>query len=215
MDIRWTVGAIRRHWLVVAIAAVGLGAMAGVLTYLTTPEYSATARGVVSVTWPDSRPTAALTSGSLYIQARLTSYARLATTSTVLDSVTAELRPAGTGRSLRDEVSARNEVDTAFLDVTVQDQNPAVAARAADAVLAKLRTTIGELESGAVQLAATGPAAVPTVPSNRHITKNVGLAAVGGAVLGMVLAVLIQLVAERRAARSAGEAWWSSAGLTA
>src|SRR5690242_7988971 len=124
MDVRWTVKALRRQWLVVAIAAVGLGTMAGLTTYLTVPEYSATARGVVSVTWPDTRPTAALTSGSLYIQARLTSYARLATTSTVLDPVAAELRPAGTGRSLRDEVSARNDVDTAFLDVTVQDQDP-------------------------------------------------------------------------------------------
>jgi capsular polysaccharide biosynthesis protein len=198
MDLRYALTAIRRMWLVVILVMVALAGLAAVMAQRTVPKYAATARGVVSVSRPDARPPSVLTSGSMYILARLTSYARLGTSSRVLDSVADELGLARTGQALRDRVVARNEVGTAFLDVTVADHDPATAARIADATMRQLATVVTDLESGAVTLTPTGPAATASTPVGPPRPLVVGLGTAGGAVAGAVLAVLAQLARDRR-----------------
>ena len=198
MEVRWAVATIRRQPLVVALPSLLLAVLAAVLTYSTVPVYTAAARGVVSVAEPSSRSANVLTSGSQYILARLTSYAELATTTQVLDPVAATFGLPQGGPALARSVSAQNEVHTAFIDVSASDEQPQRAAAVADAVLARLAATVDDLENGNVRLVSTGPVAVPTAPSNKGVTVNVVLGALGGLVLGVALAVLAQFARDRR-----------------
>ena len=144
MDLRDVLRAVRRLWFVVVLSLIAVSVLAAVLAVRTEPRYATTARGVVSVTDPETRPPSVLASSSQYILARLTSYARLAASSRVLDPVAAELGLDRAGHDLRREVTAQNEVETAFIDVTVEERDPALAARIAEATVRQLAATVTE-----------------------------------------------------------------------
>ena len=195
MDLRDVLRAVRRLWFVVVLSLIAVSVLAAVLAVRTEPRYATTARGVVSVTDPETRPPSVLASSSQYILARLTSYARLAASSRVLDPVAAEVGlDRGGGHDLRREVTAQNEVETAFIDVTVEERDPALAARIADATVRHLAATVTDLEGGTVRVTPTGSAPVPTAASNRHPTLDIGVGAVAGLLLGTLLAVLADLI---------------------
>jgi capsular polysaccharide biosynthesis protein len=194
VDLRDVLRAVRRLWFVVVLSLIAVSVLAAVLAVRTEPRYATTARGVVTVTDPETRPPSVLASSSQYILARLTSYARLAASSRVLDPVAAELGLDRAGHDLRREVTAQNEVETAFIDVTVEERDPALAARIADATVRQLAATVTDLEGGTIRVTPTGPAPVPTAASNRHLTLDIGLGAVAGLLLGTLLAALADLI---------------------
>jgi receptor protein-tyrosine kinase len=164
--------------------------------------YTATAQGVVSVAAPQTRSANVLTSGSLYIIARMTSYAQLGETPGVLDPVASSLGLGVSGRALSDRVSTSAVVDTAVIDVTAEADDPDQAAEIADATVRQLGAAVGQFENGTIQVTLSSPAIAPSTPSNFRFITNVGVALFLGLLLGMGLALAVDRVSARRQARA-------------
>jgi capsular polysaccharide biosynthesis protein len=102
---------------------------------------------------------------------------------------------------LSGRVSSRSVVNTAIIEVSVEYNDPVVAARIADATMRQLGATIEDFENGTVHVALAGPAAVPSAPSNRRFAVNVALAAAAGLGMGMGIAVVLGAMNDRRGRR--------------
>ena len=191
MNVETLLHHIRRGWTLIVPFVVVITGLAGVLTAQRTPMYTATAQGFVSITDAAQRPPGVLTSGSLYILARMTSYAQLAQTPAVLDPVATTLPYPGGESALRSVVSAASELNTPFIDVSVNAADPALATRAADAVVAQLAIVVHSYENGTLQLKLSSGAQTPVSPSNRDIKINAALAAVGALLLACAVSAAV------------------------
>lgn len=198
MELRDLAAAGRRFWLLIAVLTLGSALIAGALTAIRTPHYTAMARGIVSVSAPQERPPYALASGAEYILERMTSYAELGVMTPTLAPVIDELNLDETPLSLSGHIDSHSVVGKAVVEVAVTYSDSEVAAAIADRVLTHMAHTIGALEKGNIQLAPMGPAPTPTEPSNSKIAINAAVAAAGGFLLGWLVAVNLPLWALRR-----------------
>jgi capsular polysaccharide biosynthesis protein len=201
--VRRTLRAVGRRWRLVAITMVGAAVLAVAGTVLTPPIYTATGQAFVAVSEPETRPPYELATGSQFILKRMTSYSSLADTSRVLDPVISSLELDETTESLRRDVFPQAQVNTSVIDVSVQNEDPELAARIADATLAELAEAVQELDNDTTHVTVADATAVPTAPSNKSTLRNGALAGAGGLVVGVVIAVLLGLRDERRRARGA------------
>ena len=204
MNAQRLLDAVRRSWLLVVLSALVFLGIAVALTALPAPQYGATARGFVSVSAPEKRSPNVLTSGSQYIQARMTSYAQLGTSNPVVEPVISSLKLSESPQALRRRLSASAVVETAFIEIEVTDPDPAQAMVIADALVIQLGRTIEDLENGTVRVALSDPATPPARPSNRQFIRTGAVAAAGGLVVGMGLAVLVSSVRVRRRGSAVG-----------
>ena len=127
--------ALRRYWttwLGVTLAGL-LGALFIVL--VTPPTYQATAQ--VFVASVDGS-----TSGSQFVNQRVTSYPEVADSRTVLAPVIEELDLADSFADLRKNVTATNPVDTSQNEIVVADRDAGRAARIANAVAERFGTAV-------------------------------------------------------------------------
>ena len=191
-------GSDRNRWLIVAGVTVILAVLAGTLTMLRQPVYTATAEGLVSISHPQTRPPWALTDGSQYITDRMTSYAQLGVTTPVVLPVYERLHLHET---LVGHVASNWVTDKALLRVSVTYGDPALAAHIADGILQQLGSTIEQIENGDVVVTQVSPASVPSAPSNHNVLMNVLVAAAAGLVLGMFAAVGLQAISDRAGRR--------------
>ncbi|MCH9733233.1 MAG: hypothetical protein K0U78_01550 [Actinomycetia bacterium] len=212
MELRTLVEAIAQRWLLIVITTVVSAAVAGGFTAAQPPLYTATAQGMVSVSNPQDRPPYALSSGAQYILDRMSSYAELGVTTTVLTPVVDELGLDETPLSLSGRVSSLSVVGKAVLNVSVTYNDPQGAAEIADSIIAQTSRAISTLEKGNVQMVRIGAAVPPSGPSNQKVLLNSAVAGVGGLVLGCVIAVCLQLLAGRRQRRTAGQGGWRGDG---
>ena len=158
--------ALRRYWttwLGVTLAGL-LGALCVVL--ITPPTYQATAQ--VFVASVDGS-----TSGSQFVNQRVTSYPEVADSRTVLAPVIDELDLPDSFADLRKNVSATNPVDTSQIEIVVADRDAGRAAMIANAVAEGFGSAVEELEesqdgASPVSLTVTDPATVPTAPPSHH-----------------------------------------------
>jgi capsular exopolysaccharide synthesis family protein len=120
---------IRRRWLsVVALMAVAL-AVAGFISWRTTPQYESKARIFVSVNATSSTEIA--TTG-YFVAGRVTTYADLATSTELMEGVIADLDLNLSPEQLAGRVTAEVVPDTTLIEMTVRDPNPRDAQRNAD-----------------------------------------------------------------------------------
>ncbi len=204
MELNEIVRALRRWWYLVAVTTVVAAAVAGGLTAMRPPMYTATAQGIVAVSDPQTRPPYALASGAQYILDRMTSYAELGVTTPVLTPVVANLNLDETPLSLSGRISSHSVVGKAVLDVAVTYNNPKTAAAIADHVLTGIGQSVATLERGNIELKPLGLAGIPTAASNQAVAVTTAVAAVGGLVLGCLIAVGLHLLSglgQRRRAR--------------
>jgi capsular polysaccharide biosynthesis protein len=197
MEVGTVLRAIRHRWLAVALITAAMAAVAGVLALFNPPTYTATAEGLLSVTSPETRPPYALANGSQYILDRMTSYAQLGKTTPVLAPVVDDLRLQETPLTLSGRVTSKSLADRAVLDVSVQYNDPVVAAHIADATLVQVGKAISRIENGNVKVTAVGPAAVPREPSKLTLLINVVVGALAGLVIGVFVAAGLEYVQQR------------------
>jgi len=180
--------ALRRYWttwLGVTLAGL-LGALCIVL--ITPPTYQATAQ--VFVASVDGS-----TSGSQFVNQRVTSYPEVADSRTVLAPVIDELGLTDSFADLRTHVTATNPVDTSQIEIVVADRDAGRAAQIANAVAARFGTAVEDLEepqdgASPVSLTVTDPATVPTSPTSPVPTLLLPLGLVVGAALGAAIAIV-------------------------
>lgn len=197
MEVGTVLHAIRRGWLMVALITAAMTGVAGILALFSPPAYKATAEGLLSVTSPETRPPYSLANGSQYILDRMTSYAQLGRTTPVLTPVVNNLHLQETPVTLSGRVTSQSLADKAVLKVSVEYNDPVVAAHIADATLAQVGQTISRIENGNIKVTAVGPAAVPGKSSKLYLTMYSAVGAVAGLVIGLFVAVGLEVISRR------------------
>ena len=194
MEIRDYLRILRNRWkLITAMLALGvLAALA--FSLLTTPKYAASTQLFVSTTGQEN--TTAAYQGGLFSQQRVTSYSELIQGQQVAQRVVDTLKlPVGAAQ-VASEVSVNVKTDTVILGVTVTDPSPERARDIANALSQQFTQLVTELEtpqgstSAAAKVTVVQQASLPTAPVVPQTTRNMGLGAVVGLLLGIGLAVL-------------------------
>jgi capsular polysaccharide biosynthesis protein len=181
MEMRDYGAALRRYWTTfLAFTLAGLAGACLVVLYTPT-TYRATAQVFVSSTGEG-------TSGSQFVNQRVTSYPDVARSRAVLGPVMDELGLTDPFRVVRDRVSAVNPVDTSQIDISVTGTDAEQAAEMANAIAEQFGTVVEELErpgggTSPVDLSVTDPATVPTTPA----APRTGLLLLLGLVVGLGL----------------------------
>jgi succinoglycan biosynthesis transport protein ExoP len=187
--------ALRASWLLVAISVV-LGLVGAVVaTLLTTPVYSSEARLLVSVKGDSA---VELAQGRDYAEQQAGTYAELASSPLVLDSVIDELGLSDSVTSLARRVSASTGLGSPIIDLTATSTDADEAAALAGQTAEALRTTVEGLEStgrtstSPVHLVVLQEAATADSPSTPRPAFNAAVGLALGTFVGTVLAMLLR-----------------------
>lgn len=197
MEVGTALQAIRHRWVMIALITAVMAGVGGTFALFNPPTYTAKAEGLFSVASPETRPPYALANGSQYILDRMTSYAQLGKTTTVLAPVVNDLHLQETPLTLSGSVTSKSLADKAILEVTVTYGDPVVAAHIADATLTQIGQTVSRIENGNIKVTAVGPATVPPQSSELKLIVYAVVGAVAGFVLGLVAALGLEVIRER------------------
>jgi succinoglycan biosynthesis transport protein ExoP len=194
VELHFYTSAIRRYWRSVA-AVLLIGALLGAaFALLRRPTYTATAQAYIST--GTATNLSELSQGNAYTEQVVASYAHIVTTGYVLRAVIHDLGLHRSVETLAKEVEPTIPPGTSVLEVAVSDPSPGVATSVANAIVARLQSTVSDLtdveggQSGLVRLTRIETASVPVAPSSPAPVVLVGAGALAGLVLGLVLAVL-------------------------
>ena len=127
MDLHDYLEVLQRRWVTVTVVALATIAVAAAATLAMTTRYTATTRLFFAV---ESSGTTAtdLAQGSSFAEKQMTSYAEVATSPLVLDTVIDRLDLQTTSTALADAVTASIPPETVILEITVVDPDPSRAA---------------------------------------------------------------------------------------
>ncbi|MFF4774300.1 polysaccharide biosynthesis tyrosine autokinase [Microtetraspora fusca] len=181
----------RRSWPLIVLSLIIATSTAAVVTAKTPPTYTATISMIVSGTDKESDLSTAYQAGMLSAQ-RVTSYAALVTSRRVLSKIT---EPDDVGR-LQSAVTAEAIPGTVLLRATVNDAEPARAARFANALGDTFAKLIDQIERTtpksrpAVKVTVVDRATVPTVPVSPKPLVNQAVAVLLALLLSMSVVVL-------------------------
>lgn len=196
MDLAGYLLVLRRRWLTLAIVALATLAAATVVTLAMPTKYTATTRLFFGVQSGESATD--LSQGSTFAEKQMSSYAQVAVSPLVLDSVIRELGLQTTPKELAKSVIATVPTDTVIIEIATTDENPELAARISNAVGGELASVAADLSparpdgSESVRATTLAPAAIPLEPSSPNVLRNLAL----GAVLGLLLGVGVALAKE-------------------
>ena len=194
MDFRNFLHALWRHWkLIVAGTLTGI-LVAGAMSALARPVYTAQSQLFVAV---DGTGTIAeLQDGNTFGQSRVRSYLGMVRSPIVLQPVIDSLDLSETPEELAGRVQASAEPDTVLIDILVIDRSAEQAAAVAQSVVASLVRAVETLEkpklggSSPVSLSVTKQAGIPLTPSSPNTRINILLGLLIGLGLGLVVAYL-------------------------
>lgn len=194
IDFTDMIHAIRRRWYYVVGSVVVAGLLGAAMVQTATPMYQASARAYVKI--PFGATANELAQSSNYAQQQLSTYALLATSSTVLTEVIDELDLDETPKSLASRVSAMASKETVLLDVTVTSEDPQEAANVANSVVKQLNTEVkvvsppGADGESTVEIISVTEAVKPSAPVSPNKKRDVGASIMGGLFLGLLAAFL-------------------------
>lgn len=209
---------LRTYWRsILAVTVLGI-AVGGVLTFAITPQYTATAQVLFTATMNADDTGQDIAYGSTYTQSRMVNYQSLVTSDRVLAPVVSSASDDNsvgldldlTPKQLREKVSADFAPTSTVLNVNVEDESAEEAVRLATAIADSLdiQVRIDELEKQPEDGTVAPPrsrveASVitePTEPGSPSSPK-LQLYLVGGALLGLLLALAVALIRNARAGR--------------
>jgi len=196
LEIRDYARSLQAHWeLIIATVLLAMLAALGA-SLLTTPTYAASTQLFVSTTSSAADTTATTYQGGLFSQQRVTSYSELLKGQQIGQRVVDSLRLPMTATQVANEVSVSVTSYTVLLNVTVTDPSPDRARSIANVLSDQFTQFAAQLETpqgSSVPVAKTTVvqrATQPGVKVGPKTTRNVGLGAVVGLILGIGLAVL-------------------------
>lgn len=191
MDLRSYLGALRKHVIVIVLAAI-LGAAGGFLVYTRTPPvYASNLSFYVSTPLPDGSNAQ---SAGQFAQSRVNSYVLLLTSDELARRVITISRVDLTPREVTDRITADSSVGTVLIKVRVTDGDAKRAVAIAQALTKAFPQMVDELDNGGRRTAVvvintvSGPT-TPTFPvePNRRLMLLIGFAA--GLAVGLLYAV--------------------------
>ncbi len=185
---------LRRNWIViVALTLAGL-LIGGMTSLITKPVYSAQTQLFVAT--QNSGSVQDLQTGNTFIQARVSSYVKTATTPTVLQPVIDTLGIDTTAQQLAAKVSASSDLKTVLITISAEDGSPVQAAAIAQGVANSLIKVVDSLETpvaggtSPVKVSIIAPAIAPVDPSAPNTKINLALGLIIGLTLGVGTALL-------------------------
>lgn len=183
--------ALRRSWLIILVSGVLVGAASFGLSSMATPVYQA--RATLFFSLDRSETVSELTQGSTYTQGQMVSFARLATSSRVLEPVVDELGLSASPRDLARSVSVVNPPGTVILELRASSTDPERSAAVANAVARSLTVVVGEVSSNAedapsITATLVDEAVVPRFQTTPNKTRDAMLGVILGGLLGVLIA---------------------------
>jgi succinoglycan biosynthesis transport protein ExoP len=201
VDFGTIVGAIRRRWWVLAIAAL-VGIFVGNLASSSaTREYTATTRLFVAAAGGNSSSEAY--TGSQFSEQRAESYAQMITSQQMTQRVVDQLQLPMSAQELSSEVTAAIVPRTVLLDVTATNASPERAAAIANSLADAFIQYAGPLETPAGQstprstITVVNRAQVPLSPSSPDVGVNAVYGFIGGILVGLVGLSLVPVFSRR------------------
>jgi polysaccharide biosynthesis transport protein len=198
MELRRVLAAVA-HWrAVTALILLGCLAAAGAYLAVAPRKYQATTTVFFSLN--GSVSISELAQGTTYTQEVVKSYSQAATLPVVLDPVTQNLGLPESSRDLAKLVTVETQPDSVIATITVTYRSPETAARIADsiadqlAVIVPTLTPAGTKVSAPIRVTTLAQAEVPAGPSSPHVPVVVGAAVVGGLLLAVAAAILLDLM---------------------
>jgi capsular exopolysaccharide synthesis family protein len=194
VDLRDYMRVLRTRWLLIAVCALIVVAIAALLTIRATPQYASSARLFVST--QGSTDDAQANQGGQFSLQRVKSYADLLTGQEIARRVVDEMNLDETPAALAAQISATSKLDTVILTVTVTDPDPKRAQMLANAVARVFVSYVAELETppgkdeATIKATVVDPAARPSAPVSPQPVRNIGLGLILGLLLGAGAAVL-------------------------
>jgi capsular exopolysaccharide synthesis family protein len=194
LDLRDYLRILRRNWiLIVAAALVGL-LLAGVVSVLTKPTYTAQTQLFVAI--QSSGSVQELQQGNTFSQARVQSYVKTVKSPAVLQPAIDALGLTMTADQLASDVTATTEPNTVLINIAVANTSSVQAAAIAQEVASSLIKVVDFLEkpknggTSPVGLSVIKPAVAPPVPSAPNTRMNLVIGLVLGLAIGIGLGVL-------------------------
>lgn len=189
--------------LVAVCAVLGVAVATLLAMFVVTPTYVVTTRLYVSArgTTPDDK----LQNGE-YARTHVSSYTDMVDSNDVLQAVRANLGLAASRDSsyadLADSITATNPLETAIINVTVQDASAARAFRVATAIGEVYDPVVAKMENagGGQSPVRVNVLSAPTLPTSPHSPSR-PLYAGGGLALGLAAGAGLAWLLERRPAR--------------
>ena len=182
---------LRKRWRLVLLFPLLTVAAAALITSQTTPQYQATVQFFIS-TPATTADTGTAYTGGLFSQQRVKSYSRLLSGPRLAQAVREDL---GTAPTAAVRVSANAQPDTVLLTATTTDADPKRALAIAQAVGRVFPSLVDELEKpldggpSTIKAVVSAEAAVGSEPVSPRPVRNIALALVLGALLGVGVAV--------------------------
>lgn len=183
---------LRDSWWVVALASLVCGLLAWVACMFETPVYQA--RSTLYVTSAVESSVQSAYQGTLASQQRIDSYAKLATSDSVLADASQRLGVGLTAEDLRPTINARPVPETVLLEVYATATDPVRAMGVANAVSGALSDAVSSLEKPSAsapplaKVTVVTPAEANAEPVSPRILRTVLIAMFCGAVLGAIAA---------------------------
>ncbi len=193
MSVRNYLVSIRKHWLWVVVPMLLITAVVAVMSMQAPKVY--TSRAELFISMNTSRSASDLAQGSTFTQNQMASFAALATP-TQLEPVVEELGLDLSARELAGYITVEAPAGKVLLYVSADAGDPATAALLANAVADQLATTIEEVSPKTVEGESTVLASVidravePRHPSAPDVKRNVAAAGFAGLLIGLLAAVL-------------------------
>ncbi len=190
------VALLQRRWRIwTTMIVVGLLVALG-FNFFSERQYSAVATSFVNVVETGTPGSSNIFQGSQFAVSRMASYAALSSSPDVLQPVISKLGLSYSPRELRQLVDVSSPADSVLLRVSAENPDPRRAAAIADEVSRQLGLVIEKLETprgrnaSPVKVTLIQPADVPVSPSSPRVWLNLLLGLVGGAALGLLVALL-------------------------
>lgn len=185
---------LRKHWIsVVAVTLAGI-LLAGVVSLLMHPTYTASTS--VFLTVQSGSSAGELQQGSTYAENQVKSFAQVVTAPAVLTPVIDKLGLQTTTTELAKKVTASVPTSTAIIEIDVVGTDPVQTAQITAAIGAQLVTVVGELsptgskDEQTVKATIIAPAIVPTEWTSPRVALNLALGALLGLLIGVGQAVI-------------------------
>lgn len=204
MDLPDLLHSLRRRWPI-ALAGLVLGTTAGCAALvLSTPTYDATARLYVTVASSETGSATDLVQGGNAAEQRVRSYVDIIASPRVLQPAIDELGLDISAQDLAHRVRATSPNDTVLLTLTVNDTSAKRAAATANAISASFTSLVADdLEQAGpggtspVSIRTVQPALPPEDRASPQISRTLLLGIAGGAAVGVLGALLRDLLDTR------------------
>ncbi|KAB1639115.1 MULTISPECIES: tyrosine-protein kinase domain-containing protein [Pseudoclavibacter] len=201
MELRDYLRILHKNWIAILICILtGVAAGAGA-SMLMTPKYESTAQLYVSVRSSDGTEVQGLSQGTTFARQAVQSYTTVVNKEIVTSRVITELGLDLTPAQLATKITAQNELNTVVIEISVEDEDPQMAATLANSVASNfIDVIVNELEkpdgdaASLVKIEPVQSAAVPSSPVSPRVPLNIGAGALVGLVIGIAIAVVRQLV---------------------